>query len=144
MNPTQELYLQEIGVRTEAVDLGNKYCAWSAAVTVQNITQPYKDDKDIKSHLGLGQPLAFPYQGRPKRTPKENIRNKIVGFLTEAHKLITRAQKTKLRELRTQDAQQFVDLVRDQDRITKEIQLALQVMPAHAELGLEQDMDENN
>ena len=38
MNPTQELYLKEIGVMTEAVDLGNKYCEWSAAVTVQNIT----------------------------------------------------------------------------------------------------------
>ena len=66
MNPTQELYIHEIGVRTEAVDLGNKYCEWSAAVTVQEITQHYKEDKDIKSHLGMGQPLAYAYQGRPK------------------------------------------------------------------------------
>ena len=75
INPTQELCLNEIGFRTEAVDLGNKYCEWSAAVTVQNITPHYKDDKDIKSHLGMGQPLAASYQDRPKiditRKPSE-------------------------------------------------------------------------
>ena len=53
MNPTQELYLQEIGVMRTAVELGNKYCEWAATVTVQNITPHYSQDKDIKSHLGM-------------------------------------------------------------------------------------------
>ena len=120
MNPAQELYLYEMRVMIEAVDLGNKYCEWSAAVTVQNITPHYKDEKDIKSHLGMGQPLAFSYQGRPKRTPQEYPRNKVVGLLTEAFKLIIRAKKTKVREGNVLDAQRLVDLVWDQDRIQQE------------------------
>ena len=134
------MYLNEIGVRTEAVDLGNKYCEWSAAVTVQNITPHYKDDKDIKSHLGMGQPLAFSYQGRPTRTPQEYPRNKVVGFLTEALKLTIRAKKTKVREGSVLDAQQLVDLVRDQDRIQQETtQLLAGDTPKHQELGLTAD-----
>ena len=61
MNPAQELYIQEIGVREEAVDLGNKYCEWSAALTVQEISPHYNKDKDIKNHMGMGQLLAYAY-----------------------------------------------------------------------------------
>ena len=140
MNPTQELYLNEIGVRDTAVDLGNKCCEWSAAVTVQNITQHYQRDKDIKSHLGMGQPLAFSYQGRPKRTPQDNHRNKTTGFVTEALKLTIRAKKAKLREGTTEEAQQLVDLVRDQDRIQDEMSRLLEGdTPKHQDLGLTSD-----
>ena len=69
MNPAQELYINEIGVRQEAVEFGNKYCEWSAAVTVQEISPHFRNDKDIKSHLGMGQPLAYAYLRRPKRAP---------------------------------------------------------------------------
>ena len=107
---------------------------------MQNITPHYKDDKDIKSHLGMSQPLAFQYQGRPKRTPQEYPRNKVIGYLTEALKFIIRAKKTKVREGNVLDAQEMVDLVRDQDRIQQETtQLLAGDIPKHQELGLTAD-----
>ena len=92
MNPTQELYPNEIGVHSTAVELGNKYCEWSATATVQNITPHYSKDRDIKSHLGMGQPLAYAYQGRPKKVPQQNFRNQIAGFVTEALKFTIRSK----------------------------------------------------
>ena len=102
MNPTQELYLYEIGVRSTAVELGNKYCEWSATVTVQNIIPHYSKDKDIKSHLGMGQPRWLMHtRGSQKKASQQNLRNQIAGFVTEALKLTIRSKKAKIREGRT-------------------------------------------
>ena len=94
MNPIQELYLDELGIGQNARELGNKYCAWSAKLTVQNISQHCKEAKEIRSHMGMGQPLSHTYQARPEREPKENIRNKTIGFLTEGYKIPTRSKRS--------------------------------------------------
>ena len=88
----------------------------------------------------MGQPLAHAYQNRTKRAPQDNHRNKTAGFITEALKLTIRAKKAKLRESRTVEAQQLVDLVRDQDRIQYEMSNLLEGdLPKHQDLGLTAD-----
>ena len=134
------IYIQEIGVRDDAVDLGNKYCEWSAALTVQEISPHYNKDKDIKNHMGMGQPLAYAYLTRPRRTPKKNHRNKVTGFATEARKLIIRSKKAKTREGRVEETQQLSQVIGDQDRIQEEMVKLLEGdKPSHEDLGLTQD-----
>ena len=89
--------------------------------------------------MGLGQPMKFSYMDRPKRTPKENIRIKTIGFLTDIHKLMTRIKQTKHRETLEMDGHQLEALVRDQDKITDELKEAMTNLPKHDELGLEMD-----
>ena len=74
MNPVQDHCLDNTEIKTDAVELSDQYCEWSAIVTVQHISQNCKEDKDIRSHLGMGQPSALAYQDRPRRAPKENHR----------------------------------------------------------------------
>ena len=76
MNPMQEYYLEQLEVKPGAIEFGDKYCIWSATLTVQDITQHYQEDKMIKEHIGLGQPLVFTYMSRLKRKPKDNNRSK--------------------------------------------------------------------
>ena len=122
------------------MDLGNEYCEWSAIVTVQNITPHYSQDKDMKSHLSMGQPLAYAYLGRPKKAPQQNLRNQLAGSVTEALKLTIRSKKARTREGRTSTPQQLVDIVRDQGRIQHEMSLLLEGnTPQHQELGLTAD-----
>ena len=121
-------------------DLGKKHCEWSAKVTVQNISQHGKEDKEIGSHMGMGQPLAFAYQNRPQKEPKELHRNKTIGFISEAYKRLTRAKRTKVREsMLNLELHQLIELVRDQDRVQEEVQALLGTTPSNKEVGLEAD-----
>ena len=88
--------------------------------------------------MGRGQPLAYAYQSRPQKEPKEHHRNKTTGFLNEAYKLLTRAKRTKVRESRKQiEPHPLIELVRDQDRIQDEVQTLLGSTPNHKEIRLE-------
>ena len=62
INPMQDLYLSNLGIREESIDLGDMYCQWSATLTVQEISQPFDNQKEIKKYLGHGEPTAFKYQ----------------------------------------------------------------------------------
>ena len=76
INPMQDLYLNNLGIREESIDLSDMYCQWSATLTVQEMSRHFTEQTEIKKYLGQGEPVAFKYQPRPKRKRKENIRNK--------------------------------------------------------------------
>ena len=90
MNPMQDLYLNQLGIRNESIELGDMYCQWSATLTVQEISQHFEEKADIKKYLGQGEPLAYKYMPRPKSKPPDNIRSKFLGYLTEIYKVLTR------------------------------------------------------
>ena len=52
MNPMQDLYLNQFGVREASVEMGDMYCQLSATLTVQEISQHYQKDQEIKQLLG--------------------------------------------------------------------------------------------
>ena len=72
----------------------------------------------------------FEYMSRPRWKAFLNIRNRILGFLTDAYKLLTRLKRTQRRE--GGDL-----LVNDQDRISEEMEHLLCDSPKHEEVGLE-------
>ena len=90
----QEFYIEELEVKPEAIELGDQYCAWSATLTVQSISQHYQEDQKSKEHVGMGQPLVYTYMSSPKRKPKENIRINKLEFFTDVYKLVTRLKRT--------------------------------------------------
>ena len=101
MNPMQAYYIDQLDATDQASVLGDQYCEWSATLTVQNISQHFQEDREIKKYIGLGQPMEYSYSQRPKRKPKENIRIKTIGFLTDVYKLMTRIRGPRLERLRS-------------------------------------------
>ena len=82
MNHMKDLYLNQLGIRHESIELGDMYCKWSATMTVQEISQHFGNPTDIKKYLGQGEPLAFKYMSRPRRNPSENLGSKLLDYLT--------------------------------------------------------------
>ena len=86
------LVLQLLGCN-EDIELGDMYCKWSATLTMQEISQHYDTNKEVKKHLGQGEPLAFKYMPRPRRKPPENIRSHIPRFSDRCVQAPHQAQK---------------------------------------------------
>ena len=77
---------------------------------------------------------------KPRRKPPEKIRSQLLGFLSDVYKLLTRLKRTRRREdAGMETPQPLVNRVRDMDRITEEMERALQSAPKHEEVGLEAD-----
>ena len=115
------------------------YFQWSATLAVQEISQHTDDQTEIKQYLGQGEPVAFKYQPRPKRKPKENIRNKHLGFLTESHKLLTRLKRGLRRaEAGVETPEALIQHIANMDdQITAEKGALLPSAPKHSDVGLE-------
>ena len=80
MNPMQDLYLNQLRIREESIELGDMFCQWSATLTMQEMSQNFTEQADIKKYLRQREPHAFKYMPRPNRKPSENIRSKNLGF----------------------------------------------------------------
>ena len=140
MNPMQDLYLSQLGIRNESIEFGDMYCQWSATLTVQEMSQHFTEHADIKKCLGQGEPLAFKYMPRPKRKPSENIRSKHLGFLTEVYKMLTRLKiAIRREEAGVYTPQGLIKHVAALDQITAEMETLLPSAPKHKEISLEAD-----
>ena len=92
-------------------------------MTVQEISQHFDKQTDIKKYLGQGEQLAFKYMPRPRRKPSENIMSKLLGLLTEVYKFLTRLKRAKRREeAGVETPQGLIQHVQLLDQITAELE----------------------
>ena len=74
---------------------------------------------------------------RPKRKPSENIRNKLLGFLTEIYKLLTRLKGARRREeAGVETPEGLIQHAKVMDQITAELKAMLPQAPKHDQIGL--------
>ena len=75
---------------------------------------------------------------RPKRKPPENIRSKLLGYLTDIYKLLTRLKRARRREeAGVETPQGLIQHVKVMDQITAELEALLPTAPKHEQIGLE-------
>ena len=85
----QEHYAQQLGLHTAGMQLADVYRIWSAANTMQMMSEHTRDPKEIKKYLGMGQKARFWYRHRPKNDKEEAYKDADLGVMIELHKQFT-------------------------------------------------------